>query len=191
MKRGKTITIKSNNPFDSIEAIDKKGNVHYYRGFTKGLNKWTFNLAFPTGSHVIISAFKNKIPVAIKVTVKRLIRKNSSFITLPKHNWIKPHRKIAFDPNTPQIAYNEVGKTIYLGKRFLALPYFIRPFVILHETGHNYYFEEADADLYAIKNYLDLGGNPSEILYALDEGLTDSGLKDERIKLAYNKLMRI
>lgn len=191
MKRKKTILVRCQQPFDLIYAVDVAGNVMYYRGFTRGIKKWKFNLAFPTGYKVEVYASYNKRPIPIKIKPIRIKYHDTSWIRLPKKDWNKPHKKVTFDPETPQLAYNEVGQRIALGKRFFNMPYFIRPFILAHEIGHNFYHSEEGADIYAIKFYLDNGGNPSEVLYALDEGLTDSGLKDKRLRIAYDKLIRL
>lgn len=191
MKRPKTIIALNPEGFDKITAIDSAGNLLYYRGLTYPVKKWRFNLAFPTGRKVFIKAYRNGIFKTLKLKIQRLKRYNSDFIKLPKYDHYKPSKKLMYDPATKQMAYNHLGNAIYIGQNFYHLPYFVRPFIIFHEQGHNYYWDEEPADLYAIKQMIDAGANPSDIIYALDEGLTESNLKQGRIKQAYNYLLKL
>ena len=185
-----TIVLECQRPFDYVSVIDNKGRIQYFRSLSSPVNRWSFNLPFLHGAkNIAIMVERNGLPVNPTIKTKRLRKLSSAFISLPLVNWRKPHKKISFDPNTDQLAYNHVGKSIHLGPKFFQLPYFLQKFVLLHEIGHNYYYSEENADLFAAKRYIQLGGNYSDILYALDEGLTQSNLKDQRIKSLHLKLI--
>lgn len=186
------VKIKSEKGFDKIIVKDNMERLQYFRKFTYPIKAWSFNLPFINVSNgLTVYAFQNGILIPSRLSYLRIKKYSSAFIHLPKKNWFKLHKKIGYDNKTNQLAYNDVGNGIYLGKKFYDLPYFLRPFVLFHEEGHNFYLSETNADLYAIKKYLKAGGNPSDILYALEEGLTNSNLKDKRMKEAYNKLIQL
>jgi len=188
----KTINIETAKGINYIFVRDDLGRIQYFRAFSVPVKKWRFNLPFIYGCNSLNICTKlNGHFVPVKITKSRLKKHSSLFIKLPSPNWIKKNLTVNFDPNTQQLAYNEVGKSITLGPQFFKLPYFLQFFVYYHELGHNYYHSEENADLYAIKRYLEAGGSPSSILYALDEGLANSGLKTKRLEEAKNYLIKI
>jgi hypothetical protein len=90
---------------------------------------------------------------------------------------------IELDENSANIAktYAEIGK-IVVNKKFTEQSIQVQFFILEHEKGHCYYFDEANADTYAFRQYLKAGYNKSQLLYCLDEILPSCAQKQIRIK---------
>ena len=94
--------------------------------------------------------------------------------------------QIVFNPeldenSTPARIFTELG-VIEIGKKFLPLPPQQKMFILLHEYGHLFYKDEHKTDIYALKNYLQLGFNPSQAFRALSEVLHRSPENLKRIE---------
>lgn len=60
---------------------------------------------------------------------------------------------------------------IETGTKFPHYPFAVRLFILLHECGHFYYFDETNADAWAAKTFVDMGYNESTALYSLSNVL--------------------
>ena len=95
------------------------------------------------------------------------LKDNFNSFKLPKRERDLKHNfdifKIYFSNNPSKCTINHIDKTINFDKSFKDKPLYILHFVLSHEMGHNYYKTEEYADLYAVKQMLKMGYNPSQI----------------------------
>ena len=120
---------------------------------------------------------------------------NTSKIVLPKPDRNYPVEGIKVEKNqrgdmgtTPARIFPQLG-IIETAPVFDTYPKPIKLFILLHELGHTQYSREIDADLFALKQYLDLGYNGSMAFYALSHILKVSPANIIRLKKVFAHLM--
>ncbi len=88
-------------------------------------------------------------------------------INLPsptKNDVIEPKLFFGKNPNTATINFNT--HEITLSDKLMRYPLYVSKYVYYHELGHQFYWGEEDADLYAAKRMLEEGYNPSQVILA-------------------------
>ena len=111
----------------------------------------------------------------------------------PERNRQRPF-KIVYNPRlgesaTPaRIFTNLYPAKIEVGKRFYQYPPQVRMFILLHELGHLYYTTEHKCDLFALKNFIEMGFNISQAFYALSKVLHPNETNKERINQLFNEI---
>lgn len=78
---------------------------------------------------------------------------------------------------------------IFLDNSFKNFPSFVRLYVLFHEIGHYHYNTEKFCDLFAAKNMLERGYNPSQIYFASKFSL--SRLGEDRKNYCLNNMKKI
>lgn len=88
---------------------------------------------------------------------------------------------------SPARNFTKLG-IIETGTKYDTYPFPVRLFILLHEIGHFYYKDEANADAFAAKTFVDLGYNESTALYSLSNVLNfESKRNKDRIEtMLYN-----
>ena len=102
---------------------------------------------------------------------------------------MKPY-KFVFNPNlngSPARNFSQTGIIEY-GNNFLNLPAPVKTFILLHEIGHFFYKTEKYCDIFAAKNFIDMGYNNSTAFYALSKVLRESAANKERENFLFNHL---
>jgi hypothetical protein len=79
---------------------------------------------------------------------------------------------IAGNPNKASIFINS-GKII-IDNEIMNKNKYVWVFILLHELGHYFYYNEHSCDLFASRIMLKNGYNPSQIASAIDEGLSSN-----------------
>lgn len=157
------LSIKSKSGFISLEPdvliFDENKKPFYFRKNVKGV----FNL--PSGIYYTNNTLKKTKPNKYKV------RK------LPSRERIRPKRKLSFsfedNPNKCQI--NTHTGEIFIDPVFWnSLNRCERNAVMFHELGHFLYSTEIYCDLYATREMIKKGFNPSQIAIAFENTLDNS-----------------
>lgn len=118
-----------------------------------------------------------------------------------KRDRIKLYKEERDNEKPIQIVYNEdlsgtparifsqrTPAIVEVGPKFYTFPPQVRMFILLHEYGHMFYKDEHKTDLYALKQYINLGLNISQAFYALAKVLHRSPANMERIKKLFEEL---
>jgi hypothetical protein len=91
---------------------------------------------------------------------------------------------------TPIRIYSNMGIIEY-GDRFLSFIKPIQIFLEFHERGHQFYVEEENCDMFALVNFINSGYNQTTAYYALDNILSRSPQKIERLKTLFNNIQKM
>ena len=91
--------------------------------------------------------------------------------TLPK----KVNVSFLENPNKASILVDK--HKIFVDPKIMKLPLPSIVFVLFHEIGHYYYKDEKKCDLFAVREMLKRGFNPSQCGIAIDEALSDKSLE--------------
>lgn len=108
----------------------------------------------------------------------------------PKDRDLFKSFEVVYNPdlkNTPARNFTGHG-IIEVSPQFKKLPHFIQEFIMLHEVGHFYYKDEINADLYALKKYIEKGYNNSGAYYSLTKVLRPTEANKKRIDNLYKHL---
>lgn len=137
---------------------------YFFRVLFKKYPSIKFNLCHP-GSYsmtagkvekiapIEIQKFNYKLPAHDRERMKFFeFRKNPTLTGSPARNFTKTG-------------------IIETGTKFPHYPFAVRLFILLHEIGHFYYFDETNADAWAAKTFIDMGYNESTALYSLSNVL--------------------
>lgn len=132
------------------------------------------------------------LPVGDYLTANNLIESffvNYELPKLPKHekrnNGVGKFKvNIKNNPNKASI-FVATGK-IYIDPEIMKQNKYVWVFILLHELGHYFYFTEKYCDLFAAREMLKNGYNPSQVARAIDEGLSDRS--DHRKKHLIDKV---
>lgn len=185
-----TLVIKT--PSTIYFTAAEKGAVKYFiNGTHYGDNlyeKGIFKYNFPVPG--IYIAVTSSPVIESKTSPLEIVHKN---ITLPPpdRNKAVGIKKAYFDTksNSPARIYTD-KQIVVLNPKFRDYSIQIRYYILLHEMGHYFYSDEADADTFAAYHYLKDGYNPSEAFDALASVLHPSKRNDERIKNIYNLISK-
>jgi hypothetical protein len=93
---------------------------------------------------------------------------------------------VSENPNKASIYINS-GKII-IDKNIVNKNKYVWVFILLHELGHYFYFNEHYCDLFASRIMLKNGYNPSQIASAIDEGLSSNS--NHRKLTLFKKVMQ-
>lgn len=180
-----TLLIKFFDPTDYFEIRDSRGRLYYYRYLPDNTHEIKINIP-----DVGLYYFDNDC----QIDERSLQIIDSIYdVKLPKQ---ERHREkdvtIKHDPNqtnSPAIIYTDLG-LIVTGTKFLELSIPMRIFVLLHEKGHFKYATEQYCDLYAFKEFVKMGYNPSTAIYCLVDVLKQSPLKNERVQSLFDTMIQ-
>lgn len=181
-----TYTINFFEPKNRIDIVNSStGKTYFYRELPHGVKSIKINIP-----HKGIFSFDGN--AVIKQGPLRITNKvNNIKLPPPERQRRKPY-KIIYDPkvtSSPAIIYTELG-LIVTGPRFKQLTQPMKEFILLHEIGHFDYETEKYCDLYAAKEFIRMGGNPSTAIYCLTDVLRNKPQNDERIKYVYNNFLK-
>lgn len=194
MQKNKTY-IKVNNPglysFElispatSFEIYEDTGKLYFQRDL-KNRKNLRLNINHP-GNYYAYNV--NYFNVSPRKVFKCFIEK----LPEPEKNIEKKPMYIAFNKDlqsTPARIDVKTGR-IEVGPFFESLPRPIQDFILLHEVGHNYYYTETYCDQYALRQYINNFGNPSQAFYALAKVFKNPQYQAERILNVYNNIEKL
>lgn len=109
----------------------------------------------------------------------------------PERNRFKKYTIVTNEylSGTPARNYSHIGE-IQVSPEFHNLSIQVQRFIVLHEIGHFFYETEWKCDLFALRNYLKLGFNPSNAFLALKNILSHSKENIERIETLYQSILK-
>lgn len=164
---------------DNIKIFDVNGNLFYIFKKNKDNEKTKFNL--PAG---VFYTENNLIKLPKKIKYKK--------IELPKPQVLKkmPEKfKIIYSAN-PNKCTVFIDKGLIVFDNFFKTVFpFVRYFILLHELGHYFYKTEKFCDLFAAKNMLERGYNPSQIYFASKFTLSKNA--EHRKKYTFEKIKNV
>lgn len=175
-------TVKQKNGFKSFDTVvkiyDKNGILFYCKENKNGLLH--FNL--PKGEYC---TYNNLMTAKIR---------NYKLPKLPKANNPKPlpnDFKIIFCNNPNKCSVDNKNHVIYFDNSFKNQPIPCLDYILFHELGHYLYSNdgnnsEKNCDLFAMKKMLEIGYNPSQVLWVQNGTLSESKLNNDRKKLIKN-----
>lgn len=162
-----------------------KGSIWIDRDLKHDANKISFNIVrdgiYTTPNNINITEIK---PLIVSSSIK---------LYEPERNRERPF-KIVYNSSlgehaTPARIYtNMLPAKIEIGKRFFLYPIQVRMFILLHELGHLYYKDEHKCDLFALKNFIELGYNISQGFYALSKVLHPNETNKQRILKLFKEI---
>lgn len=123
-----------------------------------------------------------------KFTVAPIIKYKPLAVPEKEKNIVKPH-KIILESGSPYLARTYVKKGItVVNDKFETLPYQYKVFILLHEKGHQFYFDESKCDSFAVSKYLNAGFNKSQLEFCAKEVLSANSQNKKRILNILNDL---
>jgi hypothetical protein len=180
-----TVYVRFRNPLPNLFTLtDEKGEYYFFRHLDGKTPRIKFNIPDPG-----IYTMNHPVDI-VKITG---IEIPDRLPTLPpaERSRYKGEPEIIIDENLDDMARNYTNENIIVfGKRWLALPWPIRLFIMLHEKWHFFYMTEEYCDLGALVDFLRMGYNRSTAFYALDHFLTNNALNRHRIKQLFNNIQR-
>jgi hypothetical protein len=182
-----TIKIQFQHPLPKMFQIQKDDQPYYFRHLDGKTS--VINVNFPEhGTYTTDTPFH-----VIQRTSLELY--DTSRIKLPKPDRNYPIDNIKVERNTR----GDMGTTparifpklqiIETSPEFWKYPAPIRFFILCHELGHMRYDSEVNADMFALKMYLNAGYNGSMAFYALSHVLKTSKANIVRLKKVFSHLM--
>lgn len=184
-KAPSTYTVQFFDVPDSLRIYDGNGQVYYYRDLPPNTRNVKVNIPDKGIYYFDAEANIQRGPISICREVYNIK------LPPPERNREKDYT-IKHDPNltsSPAIIYTERG-LIITGRKFESLPAPMKVFILLHELGHFRYETEKYCDLYAIREFILMGYNPSTGVYCLTDQLRSTPMNDERIRYIYDKLLQ-
>lgn len=163
-----------------VLILDYKRKKVFYSH--KGHEGKDFYFNLPKGKYIVkskIVLLKNPIPCALPELPK------------PEKNLIFPKKvkvRINVNKNKASIwtGLNEVLVDAEIFKK--TLPEIV--FILFHEAGHYLYYDEKKCDLFAVREMLKRGYNPSQCFFAIRDALGDFESSLERKKCIHSKLFK-
>ena len=176
-------TVKTKCGFKSFDTVvkiyDKNGILFYCKENPIGLLH--FNL--PTGEYL---TYNSLMPSKIREYKLPKLPKANNLKNLPKDF------KIIFCDNPNKCSVDNQNHVIYFDNSFKKQPIPVIDYILFHELGHYLYSEqgnksEINCDLFAMKKMLEIGYNPSQILWVQNGTLSDNKQTKERKETIKNK----
>lgn len=169
-------TVKTKSGFKSFDTVvkiyDKNGILFYCKDNKQGLLH--FNL--PKGEYL---TYNNLMPSKLRVYKLPKLPKANNVKTLPNDF------KIIFAENPNKCSVDNKNHIIIFDNSFKKQPIPVIDYILFHELGHYLYSEqgnksEINCDLFAMKKMLEIGYNPSQILWVQSGTLSDNKSTLER-----------
>lgn len=162
----------------------KLENKPYYVRNSKGLTKLNLNINH-SGDFFI-----NHKPIQVNFSERKIY---THFVDLPNREKNINHKPIRLIFNE-ELLHSPARIDVKTGiieysSDFLKLPILWQDFIILHEIGHHYYKTEEYCDLYALKNYIDNYGNPSQAYYSLSKVFKRPEYQVNRLKNLHKNII--
>jgi len=178
----RTITVMASNPNEFFAINSNTGEI-YFQKFNLQSNIVTFNLPQPGGYNL---TFNQPVEVLeqtelqyVPVLFELPKMDNPDPIPTPLTVVINPDLKGTPAQTIPGI------RLIQFQPEFEIWPEPVKMFIYLHELGHFHYESCFDADLYALKNFFEMGYNISQAIYALIDFRNYSSVSMELFLNAY------
>lgn len=96
--------------------------------------------------------------------------------------------RVEYGHNPHKCSINLERGRILMDRSMLALPSFVRTFILFHEIGHYYHNDEAECDKFAADAMIAAGFNPTQVHMASRMSLSDNA--DHRKNSTYQYLAR-
>ena len=180
------LILKLKKGFDFVAMYDSNGHIYYIRDIKPDRSEVQLNVnhtgTYKFSDNVLSYTFAPR--KKFTCYIDRLPDSEKSIIPKPI--------KFVYNPtlnDTPARIDVNTG-IIETGPRFNKLPTLVKDFIILHEIGHHYYFTETYCDQYALKNYIENYGNPSQALYSLTKVFKYPEYQIERILNIFNNIKK-
>ena len=159
----KTGFCSNNSP---VLIFEKKRNKLFYYHDGNQNGRFFFNL--PKGEYYTTNDIeKCGEPIPVNLPILPPPEKR---LSLPKKV------KVSFleNPNKASILVDK--HKIFVDHKIMKLPLPSIIFVLFHEIGHYYYKDEKKCDLFAVREMLKRGFNPSQCGMAIDRALSDKSI---------------
>lgn len=146
-----------------VFIYEKKRNklFYYHHGNKKG--RFFFNL--PKGEYFTNNNIEKLIePVTVELPILPPAEKSKTLPSKVKVQFLE-------NPNKASILVDK--HKVFVDPKILKLSLPSIIFVLFHEIGHYYYKTEEYCDLFAVREMLKRGFNPSQCGIAIDEALSD------------------
>lgn len=155
----------------------------YYQREFRGVTEISLNINHSGNFYI------DKKPESVTFSTRK---KYSHCASLPEREKNIPHKpiKLKYNPDlkhSPARIDVNTGEIQY-GDYYLTLPILWQEFILLHEIGHHFYKTEEYCDLYALKNYIENYGNPSQAFYSLAKVFKRPEFQKSRISNIYSKI---
>ena len=182
-----TLKIQFQEPLPTFFQLHRDGNPYYFRHLDGKTSVININLP-EHGQYTTDKPFHiiQRTPIQMFDTRK---------IKLPRPDRHLPIDKIKVELNkrgdmgtTPARIFPKL-QIIEVSPEFYKYPPPIRAFILFHELGHMFYNHEVNADLFALKMFLDRGYNGSMAFYALSHILKTSKPNMIRLQKVFSHLM--
>lgn len=158
-----------------FEVRTEQGKLFYFRDLEGKKDGLKFNVNRP-GIYFLSDDCSciNISPIEIN-TIK-------TPLPTPQRNFDKPDKFVVNEnlKHTPARIFAKAGR-VEVSRKFLSYPKPVQDFILLHEEGHRLYKDEDKADLYALKKYIEQGGNNSMAYFTLKNILNNTPEKQRRI----------
>jgi len=170
-----TVYVTFPNPPIRFEVYDDRGKVYFFRELGGKFNNIKFNIChkghYTTSDPVVINKIVDIEIIPITAELPPVDRARMKKISI-RYNKDLVH--------TPARIFTKQG-VIEIGPKYKSFPFPTRLFILCHEEGHLLYSNEQDADIFALKNYVNNGYNKSSAIYAMTKVLKPSKGNTERI----------
>jgi hypothetical protein len=162
-----------------VLIFEQKRNRPFY--FHRGNDKGAFYFNLPKGNYYTENKIKPlSIPVPVALPQLPPPEKNK---LLPK----KVQVNFLENPNKASILVDK--HKIYVDPKIMKLPIPAIFFVLFHEIGHYYYIDEKKCDLFAVREMLKRGFNPSQCGIAIDQALSNKSIDRKMCVIEKMKLL--
>lgn len=146
-----------------VLIFEQKRKRPFY--FHKGNENGRFYFNLPKGNYFTENRIeKLNVPVPVQLPELPPFEKNKPLPKKVKVNFLE-------NPNKASILVDK--HKMYVDPKILKLPLPAIHFVLFHEIGHYYYQDEKNCDLFAVREMLKMGFNPSQCGVAIDNALSD------------------
>lgn len=165
---------------------EKKAN--YYRNFAKPVKAFNFNL-MQAGIYYLPDNCK-VTPTGIAKKFNLTIKTNDADRQPTAPNLNEFTFKRGLNISSPARVWKR-EKVIETNKQFEILPEQVQQAILFHELGHFLYASEFDCDKYAAKKIGEIGGNLSQLFYAVElacRTTEDNEKRKENLKEINKKL---
>lgn len=179
IEKPSTIEISSNKPFSQVVITCEKG-IYYERYFTAPTMRCNVNIP-DRGKYRLLNSDGKSIKIG-------------DLIKTPVNFTVPPSKKdYSGKPFFIRVNANLIGGTparicvttnpilIEISPTLKDLPIYAQKFIIYHEMGHRFHYNEEHTDLFAVKMMLERGYNQSSCMLALSKVLKKSDANIKRV----------
>lgn len=165
-----------------LQVLNLDNGTTFHKRYFDGETELKINL--PKGKFDFIGGVYKKTVSPEKYNLSKLVLP-------PKDRHDEKEYFFSYSQSFPGPAriFPTTGK-IEVGPLFAKQTEQIQDFIILHELGHFYYDKEENADIYALKKFLESGGNQSAAFDALERVISKTPENIQRIKQHLNNIKK-